>query len=51
MSLGWIIAIIVIVMAFIVGNVLLLRHTKTFNLPDDYQPKSSKSKDEEDDDW
>lgn len=48
MSTGWIIAIVVVVLAFIISNIMLLRRSKSFK----YDPEKVKPLPiEDDDDW
>lgn len=46
MSTGWIIVIIAIVLGIVVGNILLLRSSKKFDVPKGFTPKKY---DDEDD--
>lgn len=41
MSMGWVIFIIVVVLCVIASNILLLRDSKSFDLPDSYKDRKA----------
>lgn len=45
----WLIIILLLVIGFVGGNILLLRHTKKFNLPDNYPSPEERAKQQKDD--